>query len=348
MHLVRETTGQSWIDSKEIFHLITITCCNDNKLSTVVLHTFHQRINSLPTVWIILCRQCIGLVYKQDTAHRLITHIINYLGSFTHIFTYKSSTTGFYDSAGWKNLHRLKDLTHFTSNRSFTSTRITSKNKIHGHLLNFTGTHCCTLFHKHTLNSQTTNHILDRKHTNKVIEFVEYLIKRTNLFALSNSQISYCDAIHIFTVEVWIVHLSHQSLALFFYCLVKNTTRLSSITKILVTTQIQLFKLAMNSIACFLIYRKLLTIGKVDEDLRQLIRSVVLEMNSLCKTTLQSRVRINKVMHIVGISGNDADKLSSIIFQALQQGINSLRAKAILIVRLERISLVDEEDTTHR
>ena len=70
-------------------------------------------------------------------------------------------------------------------------------------------------------------------------------------------------------------------------------------------------------------------------------------MDGLCKAALQTWVGINEVMHLVGIAGNDTDKLTTVILQTLQQRINSFRTEAVLIAGLQRICLINEEDTTH-
>ena len=40
---------QSWIGINEVMHLVSITCHDTDKLTSVILKTFQQRINSLRT-----------------------------------------------------------------------------------------------------------------------------------------------------------------------------------------------------------------------------------------------------------------------------------------------------------
>ena len=72
----------------------------------------------------------------------------------------------------------------------------------------------------------------------------------------------------------------------------------------------------------------------MQEDLRKLVGRIIVEVDGLCKATLQSWVGIDKVVHLVGITSYDTDKLTTIILQAFQQRIDSLSAKAVGIVRL--------------
>ena len=53
-------------------------------------------------------------------------------------------------------------------------------------------------------------------------------------------------------------------------------------------------------------------------------------------------------MHVVSISCHDADELSAVVLQSLQQRVDSLCTKGVVIVRLQGVSLIDEEHTTHR
>ena len=103
----------------------------------------------------------------------------------------------------------------------------------------------------------------------------------------------------------------------------------------------------MHSFPGIVIHGEVLTLGKVDEYLRQLIRGVVVEMDGLCETTLQSRVRINEVVHLISITCHDTNELATVILQSLQQGVNRLTAKGVIISRLQRVGLINEQHTTH-
>ena len=93
---------------------------------------------------------------------------------------------------------------------------------------------------------------------------------------------------------------------------------------------------------------EILTLRQIDEDFGQFIRRIVVEMNGLRKAALQSRVRVNEIVHLVGITRNDTDELTTIILQTFKQRVDSLSAEGILIARLQRVSLIDEQYTTHR
>ena len=179
MQFVGETTGQSGIHHQELLHLILIASHDDHELTSVVLHTLHQGVDSLLAVLIILVRQRIGLVNEEDTTHCLVAHSVDNLGRLTHIFSYQRSTTGFDNIRRRQYLHGLEHLTHLTGDRRLTRTGITGQDEVHRHLLNVTGTHSCTLLDKHALHSQSADSILDGTHTNEVVELVEHLVERT-------------------------------------------------------------------------------------------------------------------------------------------------------------------------
>ena len=71
-------------------------------------------------------------------------------------------------------------------------------------------------------------------------------------------------------------------------------------------------------------------------------------MYRLCKAALQTRVCVNEVVHLVGIASHNTDELSTVILQSFQQRVNSLCTKTITVIRLQRIGLVNKQDTTHR
>ena len=196
------------------------------------------------------------------------------------------------------------------------------------------------------MDSQTTDGVLDRTHADKLVEFVENLVERTGCLALCHWQILLRQTIHIFLLETRIVHQFDETLTLTLDSLVEDTACLSGISKVLVTTQIELFKLTVDSRTGIIIDGKVLAFCQMQEDLRQLIGRVIVEMNGLGKAALQTRVRINKVMHLVGITRHDTNELSTVIFQTFQQCVNSLSTKGVAIARLQGISLIDKENTT--
>ena len=144
------------------------------------------------------------------------------------------------------------------------------------------------------------------------------------------------------------MNLFNQTLALTLNSLVEDATGLSGVTEVLITTQIKLLKLTMYGTTRLLIDGKVLAFSQIDKNLCQLVRRIVFEMNSLCKATLQSRIGVYEVMHLVGIAGDDTNELAAIVLQTLQQSINSLSAKAVLIVRFQGIGLIDKQHTAHR
>ena len=113
--------------------------------------------------------------------------------------------------------------------------------------------------------------------------------------------------------------------------LVEHATSLTGVAEVLVATQIELFELTKNGALRLFVDGKVLAFGEIDEDFGQLVGRIVIKMNGLCKAALQSRVGIDEVVHLVGITGNNTNELTTIILQAFQQRIDSLSAKRILI-----------------
>ena len=80
----------------------------------------------------------------------------------------------------------------------------------------------------------------------------------------------------------------------------------------------------MDGSLCLVIDSKALAFCQIEEDLRQFIGGIVVEMNGLGKAALQARVRIDEVVHLIGIAGHDTDELAPIVFQSLQQRVDGL------------------------
>ena len=176
---MRKATGQTRIHHQELFHLVLIAGSYHDKLATIVLHAFHQRVDSFLAILVTTITERIGFINEQDAAHRLVTHIINNLRGFTHVLSDQSGTTGLNDAGCGKDLHSLKYLTHLTCNRGLTCSWITCQDKVHSHLLHLAGSHRCTLLHEHTLYGQTTDGILNGTHADKFIQFIKHLFERT-------------------------------------------------------------------------------------------------------------------------------------------------------------------------
>ena len=80
--------------------------------------------------------------------------------------------------------------------------------------------------------------------------------------------------------------------------------------------------------------------------LRQLVRCVVVKVDGLRETTLEAGVRVNKIVHIVGITRHNTDEFTTVVLQAFQQCVDGLSAKSITIVRAQSICLVNEQHST--
>ena len=102
----------------------------------------------------------------------------------------------------------------------------------------------------------------------------------------------------------------------------------------------------MDSCTGIIIDSEVLVLCQMQEDFRQLVWRIVIEMNCLCKAALQSWVRVDEIMHLVGIARYDTNELTTVVLQTLQQRVNSLSTKGITITRLQSIGLIDKQDTT--
>ena len=74
----------------------------------------------------------------------------------------------------------------------------------------------------------------------------------------------------------------------------------------------------MNGSSGIFIHHEVLGISQMQEYLGQFIRSIVIEMDGLGETTLQSGIGVYEVMHLVSIACHDTDELAPIVFQTLQ------------------------------
>ena len=242
-----KTAGQSRIHHEEFLHLVLITGCYHDKLATVVLHSLHQRIDGFLTILVSTVAERVSLVNKQDAAHRLVAHIVDNLRCLTHVLTDECGTAGLQHTRRRQNLHRLEYLTHLPGYGCLTRSRITRQDEVHGQLLYPTGTHRGTLLHKHTLYSQTTDRVLHRTHADELIQFVKHLIQRTGSLILGHRQVVLRQLIHIGLLEAGIAHQLNKSLTLTLNRCIKNTAGFTGIAQILVTTQIKLLELPVDS-----------------------------------------------------------------------------------------------------
>ena len=138
-----ETTTESRIDAEEILHLRTIACCNNHKLSSVILHAFHQFFKSLGSLIVPVATgiyRCKGicLIYKENTTHCLIAETIYYLRSLSLIRTNHLCTVYLNNMSAVEISYGSKYLTKFSCYRSLTCSWITCKDDVHRHLLLFT------------------------------------------------------------------------------------------------------------------------------------------------------------------------------------------------------------------
>ena len=135
-----ETAAESRVHTEQILHLRAITGGNHDKLSTIVLHTFHQLFQSLCALGITIARrthrcQGVGLVNKQNTALGLIAKGINHLRCFALILTYHLGTINLDYVATIQIADGCKDFAQLTGDSGFTCTWVTCKNNVHRHFL---------------------------------------------------------------------------------------------------------------------------------------------------------------------------------------------------------------------
>ena len=114
--------------------------------------------------------------------------------------------------------------------------------------------------------------------------------------------------------------------------LVEDATGLAGIAEVLVPAQVELFELAVDGSLSIVADGKVLVGSEVEEYLRQFVGSIVIEMDGLGEAALQTGVRVDEVVHLVGISGNYADELSSVVLQTLQQGVDGFSAERVTVV----------------
>ena len=127
---ITETAAHTGVDTEKILHLRTVTGSDDNELTTVVLHTLHQLLQSLGTLIVTVTAltdrsQRVSLIHEEDTAHRLVTQTVNHLRGLTLIRTHHLRTVTLYDMTAVKITYCLQNLTQFTGNRRLARTGIT-------------------------------------------------------------------------------------------------------------------------------------------------------------------------------------------------------------------------------
>ena len=176
-----ETTSEARIYTEQIFHLHPITGSNDHELSAIVLHPFHQFLQSLsPLIITFSCStqgsQCISLVNKKDSSLCLIAESVYDLWCLTLIRTHHLRTVYFHDMTTIKIADGSQYLSKFTSNCRLTSTGITRQDDVHTHLFLFSQATFRTLYavlHSIGNLAHSTFHLI---HADEEIKIFENLI----------------------------------------------------------------------------------------------------------------------------------------------------------------------------
>ena len=132
---IAETATHARIDTEQIVHLLTIAGSNDHKLTTVVLHTFHQLFQSLRTLLVFIAtltqrRQCIGLIDEENSTHRLVAQTVNNLWRLTLIGADHLRAVDLDNVATIQITDGFQYLTQLTGNGCLTCTRITCQHNM--------------------------------------------------------------------------------------------------------------------------------------------------------------------------------------------------------------------------
>ena len=120
-----------------------------------------------------------------------------------------------------------------------------------------------------------------------------------------------------------------QTLALSFQGGIEEATHLTRIAEVAVTTQIDTFHEMMEGLNATGVEGEMSGCCHPLKDGGELTGTIVVETNGLGETTLEAWVGIDEVVHAVGITGYDADKLTSVVFQTFEQGVDGFGTKGI-------------------
>ena len=202
---IAEAAAYTRIDAEQVFHLCTIACCNDDKLATVVLHTLHQRLQSLRALLVTFATgteryQRVGLVNKEDTTHSLVAQAVDNLWRLTLIRAHHLRTVNLDHMATIQIADSLHDFTQLTGNGRLTGTRITSQHDVDTSLLLFTQATLCTLHIVVNSKCYLANSLLNLVHTNVMVEIAQDVLQRPFLR-------------YIATDILFLYHRSHRATA---------------------------------------------------------------------------------------------------------------------------------------
>ena len=181
------------------------------------------------------------------------------------------------------------------------------------------------------MHGKPADEILYTAHTNKLIHVVKHLVERTNGLSLIVGQVCLQDYVHVGVLECLLVHRLHKAVTLVFNSLVEHSACLASIAEVAVTPQVYLVEHSLDCRLYLIAEHKLARHRHIDEYLCEFLGSIVIKIDCLRETALQSGVRVDEVVHLTGVSRNNTDKLSPVVFQSLQQGVDGLRAKGVVI-----------------
>ena len=90
--------------------------------------------------------------------------------------------------------------------------------------------------------------------------------------------------------------------------------------------------------------------GRTNGDLEQFLFGVILEMEGVGEAGFETFVRIQHLLHLVGVAGKDDDHVSLLFAQLFEQAVEDLGAVVFLVVGVgnEGVGFVDEEDVAMR
>ena len=128
MYGLCETTLQTWVRVDEIVHLIRITSHDTDKLTTIILQSLQQCIDSFCTERVLIIGlQSISFINEQHTTHCRVNKLVGLDGGLSCKSCHQLRAVGLYQLSSCQDAKGFEDISHDTCHSRFTRTWVTRK-----------------------------------------------------------------------------------------------------------------------------------------------------------------------------------------------------------------------------
>ena len=323
-------------------HLAGISCHDTNKLAAVVLQSLEQCVDGLRAEGVIIPRgKSVCLVDEQHASNSRIHQLVGLYGCLSTESRHQFRAVGLNELSSRQDTESLKHICHNPRHGGLTRSGITREDIV----LALECFALATLYLQIEEGGEISDFLLHTLQSDKTVKFLETVVEIHCLgFLVRHILWQYC---HEFLVTrlLQVVLLKSFGLTLA-YC-VKELAHGASVGEVLVTMFILLANDGLNDILCLWRDDILLVAGKAQEYLVEFLGRIIVDIQEIVETALESGVDAEEIVHLHTIARRDHHKVSTVVLHALHQCLKGLGATLVafarLIERSKGISLIHKE-----